>query len=107
MALDKVNLFYAVDSKQVFFKGRQVPGVDPAGFGCIDYRFCKNATQVLFMNSLVSDVDAASFAVDSCTTEYPKPMSQMLCTAPNPSKTQVVVCQVHDKNRSFSLEREL
>ncbi|HYX34885.1 MAG TPA: DKNYY domain-containing protein [Oligoflexus sp.] len=107
LTVDKVDPDYALDSRQVFYKGNLMPGVDPLGFTCIDRRFCKNTTQVLFMNSLVSDVDAATFTVDSCSTEYPKPLNQMLCTAPRPSLPQLVVCQVHDKNRSFSLERKL
>ncbi len=98
LTLDKINPNYAVDSKQVYYQGHAVPGVVPEDFACLDSDFCKNNSQVLFLNNLVPDVDAPSFVVDSCSRG---PQPRMLCTIPSRMK---LVCQVHDKNRSFVLE---
>jgi hypothetical protein len=95
--LDPVNARYAVDSRQVYHQGQVVPGIDPTNFTCLDGNFCKNTSQVLFLNALLQDVDAPSFVVDGCSN-----LPRMLCTAPY---RRPVFCKVHDKNRSFELEQ--
>lgn len=105
LSVDKINSDYAVDSKQVYYRGKSIAGVNTQNFACIHNYFCWNNSQVLFIDTPVADVDAPSFVVDSCKLDYSAPSAASLCSAPGPKPTKVI-CQVHDKDRSFVLEHK-